>query len=203
MSTTMWISRARLPAMVTWPTPLTVWMTRDICLSAISVSVRRLIESDDTITDITGSASGSTLVITGGSSSAGTLLIAPATFSRTSLTASSRSRSSTNRTVMLALPSLMRAEISSMPETPLIACSIGSTTEDDISSGLAPGSDSADVHRRRIGAWETGRRRDRGTRRCRAPRTTSRASWRTPAGGRRVQKASALHLARSALPLPS
>ena len=81
-------------------------------------------------------------MITGGSSSGGTLLIAPATFSRTSLTASSRSRSSTNRTVMLPLPSLMRAEISSMPATPLIACSIGSTTDDETSSGLAPGSDS-------------------------------------------------------------
>ena len=30
-----------------------------------------------------------------------------------------------------------------MPETPLIACSIGSTTDVDISSGLAPGSDRA------------------------------------------------------------
>ena len=69
MSTTMWISRARLPAIVTWPTPLTVWIAREICLSAISVSVRRLIVSEDTISDITGSASGSTLVITGGSSS--------------------------------------------------------------------------------------------------------------------------------------
>ena len=37
----------------------------------------------------------------------------------------------------------MRAEISSMPETPLSASSIGSTTDDAISSGLAPGSDSA------------------------------------------------------------
>src|SRR5437773_1768795 len=142
MSTTMWISRARLPAIVTWPTPLTVWIAREICLSASSVSVRRLIPSDDTISDITGSASGSTFVITGGSSSGGTLLLAPATFSRTSLTASFRSRSSTERTVMLPPPSLMRAEISSMPDTPLIASSIGSMTDEEISSGLAPGSDS-------------------------------------------------------------
>ena len=35
----------------------------------------------------------------------------------------------------------MRAEISSIPDTPLIASSIGSTTDVDISSGLAPGSD--------------------------------------------------------------
>src|SRR5437879_4568287 len=97
---------------------------------------------EDTISDITGSASGSTFVITGGNSAGGTALRALATFSRTSFTASFRSRSRTKRTVMLPLPSLMRAEISSMPETPLIACSIGSTTDDEISSGLAPGSDS-------------------------------------------------------------
>ena len=120
---------------------MTVWIARETCLSAISESVRRLIASDDTITDMTGAASGSTLVITGGRSSGGTLLIAAATFSRTSLTASLRSRSRTKRTVMLPLPSLIRAEISSMPETPLIACSIGSITDEDISSGLAPGSD--------------------------------------------------------------
>ena len=46
-------------------------MTRAICLSVSSVSVRRLIESDETMSDITGSASGSTLVMTGGSSSGG------------------------------------------------------------------------------------------------------------------------------------
>ena len=74
---------------------------RSACRSS-SVSVRRLIASDDTISDITGSASGSTFVMTGGSSSGGTFLIALATFSRTSLAASLRSRSSTNRTVIVA-----------------------------------------------------------------------------------------------------
>ena len=58
----------------TSPTPLTVWIARVTCLSAISVSVRRLIASDETTTDITGSASGSTFVMTGGSSSGGTFL---------------------------------------------------------------------------------------------------------------------------------
>ncbi len=43
MSTTMWISRARPPPRSTWPTPLTVSMARLTCLSASSVSVRRLI----------------------------------------------------------------------------------------------------------------------------------------------------------------
>ncbi len=84
-------------------------MTRAICLSVSSVSVRRLIESDETMSDITGSASGSTLVMTGGSSSGGALSIALATFSRTSLAASLRSRSRTNRTVIQAVPSEMRA----------------------------------------------------------------------------------------------
>ena len=141
MSTTMWISRARPPARLTSPTPLTVWMTRAICLSVSSVRVRRLIASDDTMSDITGSASGSTFVMTGGSSSGGMFLIALATFSRTSFEASLRSRSRTNRTVIWPRPSAMRAWISSMPETPLIASSIGSMTEVDISSGLAPGSE--------------------------------------------------------------
>ena len=96
----MWISRARVPAMVIWPTPLIVWIEREICLSAISVRLRKLIASDDTISDITGSASGSTLVMTGGSSSGGTNLMPDATFSRTSLTASLRLRSRTKRTVI-------------------------------------------------------------------------------------------------------
>ena len=100
-----------------------------ICLSAISVSVRRLIESEETITDITGSESGSTFVITGGSSCGGTFFIALATFSRTSLAASLRSRSRTKRTVIDALPSFIRADSSSMPATPLSASSIGSTTD--------------------------------------------------------------------------
>ena len=100
MSTTMWISRARPPARLTSPTPLTVWITRAICLSVSSVSVRRLIALDDTISDITGSASGSTLVMTGGSSSGGSLRIALATFSRTSFDASLMSRSRTKRTVI-------------------------------------------------------------------------------------------------------
>ena len=93
---------------LTSPTPLTVWMTRAICLSANSVSERRLIPSDETISDITGSASGSTLVITGGRSAGGMFLIALATFSRTSFGASLISRSSTNRTVIDARPSAMR-----------------------------------------------------------------------------------------------
>ena len=194
MSTTMWISRARPPARLTSPTPLTVWMTRAICLSASSVSVRRLIASDDTMSDITGSASGSTLVMTGGSSSGGMFRMAPATFSRTSLAASLRSRSRTNRTVICARPSAMRAWISSIPETPLIACSIGSTTDVDISSGLAPGSDSVDADRRRIGLREAGRRRGRGTRTI--PSTTSDITSIVAKTGRRTQSSDSTWLLR-------
>ena len=72
-----------------------------------------------------------------------------ATFSRTSCAASLMSRSSTNRTVIAALPSLMRARISSMPAMLLSACSIGSTTEVAISSGLRPAAH-VDGDRRRI-----------------------------------------------------
>ena len=153
------------------------------------MSVRRLIVSDDTISDITGSASGSTLVMTGGSSSGGTLLIAPATFSRTSLTASLRSRSSTNRTVMLALPSLMRAEISSMPETPLIACSIGSTTDDDISSGLAPGSDSVTLT---VAGSARGKRSTPRSRNEKMPSTTSDITSIVAKTGRRTQSSESM-----------
>ena len=48
----------------------------------------------------------------------------------------------------------MRAWISSIPDTPLIASSIGSTTEDDISSGLAPGSEQRDAHGGGVGLGE-------------------------------------------------
>ncbi len=89
--------------------------------------------------------------MTGGSTCGGTFFIALATFSRTSLAASLMSRSSTKRTVIIALPSVMRADISSMPETPLSVSSIGSTTEVAISSGLVPGSEQRDVDGRGIG----------------------------------------------------
>ena len=136
----MWTSRARPPPSPTCPTPLTVAIARFTCLSAISVSVRRLIASDETTTVMTGSESGSTLVITGGSSCGGTRPIALDTFSRTSLAASLMSRSRTNLTVMFAVPSVMRPDVSSsIPETLLSASSTGSTTELAISSGLAPG----------------------------------------------------------------
>ncbi len=79
--------------------------------------------------------------MTGGSNCGGTFFIALATFSRTSLAASLMSRSSTNLIVSCALPSLILfAAISSTPDRLLSASSIGSMTDVDISSGLAPGS---------------------------------------------------------------
>src|SRR4051812_15057634 len=189
MSTTMWISRARVPAIEIWPTPLTVWIERDTCLSAISVSVRRLIASEDTISEITGSASGSTLVMTGGSSSGGTLLIPAATFSRTSLAASLRLRSSTKRTVIWPPPSLILAEISSIPETPLIASSIGSITEDEISSGLAPGSDSETLT---VAGSARGNRSTPRSRNEKMPSTTSDITSIVAKTGRRTQSSESM-----------
>ena len=88
-----------------------------------------------------GSASGSCFWMIGGSTSGGTFRIAPATFSRTVFAASSRSRSSRNRTVMLAVPpALTLARSWSMPAMPLSAFSIGMMTAEVISSGAAPGS---------------------------------------------------------------
>ena len=184
MSTTMWISRARPPERLTSPTPLTVWMTRAICLSVSSVSVRRLIAFDDTMSDMTGSASGSTLVMTGGSSSAGMFLMAPATFSRTSFEASLMSRSRTKRTVIWPRPSAMRAWISSIPETPLIASSIGSMTVVDISSGLAPGRVSATLT---VAGSALGKRSTPRPRNENVPSTTSDITSIVAETGRRTQ----------------
>ena len=100
----MWISRARSPLIVTAPTPSTDSSARFTCLSAISVSVRRLALVLEIMMLMIGSASGSCFWTTGGSVSGGTARIAPATFSRTALAASSRSASSTNRIGMLAVP---------------------------------------------------------------------------------------------------
>src|SRR3954466_3151028 len=193
-STTMWISRARVPAMVICPTPLTVWMARETCLSAISVRVRRLIASDDTISEITGSASGSTLVMTGGSSSGGTILIAAATFSRTSLAASFRLRSRTKRTVIVPPPSLMRADSSSMPETPLIASSIGSITDEEISSGLAPGSASVTLT---VAGSARGNRSTPRSRKEKMPSTTSDITSIVAKTGRRTQISDSIDLLRA------
>ena len=96
--------------MLTCPTPSTDSIARLTCLSAISVSVRRLMLSEDRTNVMTGSASGSAFWTTGGSTCGGRLRIAPETFSRTLFAASSRSRSRTNLRVMLAEPSLMVAE---------------------------------------------------------------------------------------------
>ena len=107
-------------------------------MSAISVSACSGSDPDNAKLT-TGSASGSTFVITGGLTSGGSSRTACATFSRTSCAASLMSRSSTNFSVMRAFPSRITAVISSMPEMLLSACSVGSTTALFSSSGLAPG----------------------------------------------------------------
>ena len=96
--------------------------------------------SDETTIDMTGSESGSTLLMIGGNICGGTLRIASDTFSRTSFAASLMSRSSTNLILIRALPSTMRCDcISSMPEMLLSASSIGSTTAVAISVGARAG----------------------------------------------------------------
>ena len=138
-----------------------------------------------------GSASGSAFWMIGGSTSGGTFFIAPATFSRTVLAASSRSRSSRNRTVMLA-----RAAGVDVGRRHLVDA--GDAAErvlhrhDHRRGHFVRGSRRAAAARRsrsRDRPSETGRRRGRGTRRCPAPRATSRASWRRPAAGRTARKA--------------
>ena len=90
---------------------------------------------------------------------------------------------------MLPLPSLMRAEISSMPETPLIASSIGSMTDDDISSGLAPGSDSATLT---VAGSARGNRSTPRSRNEKIPSTTSDITSIVAKTGRRTQSSDSI-----------
>ena len=142
------------------------------------------------MSDITGSASGSTLVMTGGSSvrrhvpdRAGHLLAHVVGGVVDVALEDEPDRD-------LRVPSAMRAEISSIPETPLIASSIGSTTDVDISSGLAPGSDSATltVAGSAFGNRSTPRSAERE--RSEHHERHHEHRRRTPDGGRRVQTAS-------------
>ena len=155
MSTTMCTSRARPPAIVTWPTPPTVWITRDDLLVG-DLGQRpqaHRVGRDDQRHHRVG------IGIDLGDHRRQQLrrhdlhrARRPSRARRS--TASLRSRSSTKRTVIVAVPSLMRAEISSMPETPLIASSIGSTTDGRHLVGAGAGQRELDVDRRRVGLRE-------------------------------------------------
>src|SRR5215813_3489376 len=134
----MRIWRSRPPLIATSPTPSTVSRIRRIFLSVISV-VSRMLRSLATATVMTGSESGSAFWMTGGMTFGGSWRIAPATFSRTSCAASSMFRSSTNWTVIVVVPSVVRPRSSSMPLMVDRASSMGSTTCVTISSGWAPG----------------------------------------------------------------
>ena len=76
-----------------------------------------------------------------------------------------------------------------MPETPLIASSIGSTTDVDISSGLAPGQRQRDVDRRRIGL---GKRSTPRSRNEKMPSTTSDITSIVANTGRRTQSSDSM-----------
>ena len=145
--------------------------------------------SDETTTDITGSESGSTFVITGGRSWGGTTFMALATFSRTSFAASLMSRSSTNRMVIVALPSFMRADTSSMPAMPLSVSSIGSTTDVAISSGLVPGSESETLT---VAGSAFGNRSTPRSRNEKIPRTTSDMTSIVAKTGRRTHSSASI-----------
>ena len=83
----------------------------------------------------------------------------------------------------------MRAEISSMPETPLIACSIGSTTDDDISSGLAPGSERLTLT---VAGSALGKRSTPRSRNEKMPSTTSDITSIVANTGRRTQSSDSM-----------
>src|SRR5689334_9671205 len=130
--------------------------------------------------------------MTGGSTSGGTPRMAPATFSRTSLAASSRLRSSTKRTVMLALPPACTLACSwSMPAMPLSAFSIGITTDVVISSGDAPGSCSRTLT---VAGSAFGNRSTPRSRNEKIPRTTSDVTSIVANTGRRTQSSDSIGL---------
>ena len=158
-------------------------------MSATSVIVRSGY-GPATATVKIGSASGSTLAMTGGKTWGGRLPIAPETFSRTSCAASLMSRSRTNLTETCALPSWMRCDdISSIPEMLLRASSIGSTTDVAISSGLAPGSwsDTLTVAGSALGNRSTPRSRNE-----KIPSTTSDMTSIVANTGRRTQSSESM-----------
>lgn len=72
-----------------------------------------------------------------------------------------------------------------MPDTPLIACSIGSTTDVDISSGLAPGRASATLT---VAGSALGKRSTPSLRNENVPRTTSDVTSIVAKTGRRTQR---------------
>ncbi len=86
-----------------------------------------------------GRSSGSNLRSTGSFISAGRSLRIPEMASRTSCAAWSGSLPKTNWTVMVAKPSSEVERISSIPERPLNASSIRSTTSCSTCDGEAPG----------------------------------------------------------------
>ena len=76
-----------------------------------------------------------------------------------------------------------------MPETPLIASSIGSTTDVDISSGLAPGSDSATLT---VAGSAFGNRSTPRSRNEKMPSTTSDITSIVAKTGRRTQSSDSM-----------
>ena len=90
----------------------------------------------------------------------------------------------------------MRAMISSIPETPLMACSIGSTTDVDISSGLAPGSDSETLT---VAGSARGKRSTPRPRNENVPSTTSDITSIVADTGRRTQSSESTGVLRDAV----
>jgi hypothetical protein len=90
---------------------------------------------------------------------------------------------------MNAWPSLMRDISSSMPEMLLSACSIGSTTELDISAGLVPGNDTVTVT---VAGSALGKRSTPRSRKEKIPSTTSDMTSMVANTGRRTQSSESM-----------
>ena len=91
-----------------------------------------------TVTVIILEEPASDLLTIGGSVSAGNERCAWETLSRTSFAAASRSKPTSNSTVMLLRPCVLTLDRERIPEIPLILSSRGSVICDSITSALAP-----------------------------------------------------------------
>ncbi len=127
----------RPPIRVIAPTPSTVSSRSLIWRRAISVTSRKSRRPDTAIV-MTGIASVSNLLTIGESVPSGSCDRIALTLSRTSCAPTSESFESWNWTVTTETPSEVVDRSSSMPETVLMASSIGLVTDDSISSTLAP-----------------------------------------------------------------
>jgi len=101
--------------------------------------VRDIVDALFSVRKMMGEESASAFSTVEGSASAGSCRRATLTLSRTSLAAASMGTPKSNSTRIELCPSREVLEITRIPATPLMLCSMGSVIWEEITSGLAPG----------------------------------------------------------------